>query len=140
MNYNSRILLIEDDKISNYINRNALSKYVPKDKIEIVNNGDLALEYINNKLEENNQCPDIMFLDIHMPSKNGFDFLEEFNNISFPNKERITIIGLTTSTHPRDVEKLISMGCKRVLQKPLLDEHLVSIFTEYNKVNENCLS
>ncbi|MCH7403307.1 LytR/AlgR family response regulator transcription factor [Belliella kenyensis] len=70
-----RALVIDDERLARKELINLLSQY---DNVEIVgeaNNVDDAKEKIDNLL------PDVVFLDIQMPEKTGFDLLEELDNV-----------------------------------------------------------
>jgi len=71
--------IIVDDEQHNIDNlKNLLSKYCPEVTIvATAQNADEARQII---LREN---PDLLFLDIQMPRKNGFDLLQSLNNFSF---------------------------------------------------------
>lgn len=58
----------------------------------------------------------IIFLDLNMPVKSGFDVLQEIKAI--PSMDNIPIIILTTSTNPSDIELCKSMGANLYIRKP----------------------
>ncbi len=73
-----RAIIIDDEPLSREGIRIRLSKY---DSIKVIAecvNGNEAIEYIN-KLK-----PDLIFLDISMPGKNGFEVLNEINMNPLP--------------------------------------------------------
>ena len=70
-----RALVIDDERLARKELINLLSQY---DQVEIVgeaNNVDDAKEKIEAL------APDVVFLDIQMPEKTGFDLLEELDNV-----------------------------------------------------------
>jgi two-component system, LytTR family, response regulator len=70
-----RALVIDDERLARKELINLLSQY---DQVEIVgeaNNVDDAKEKIETL------APDVVFLDIQMPEKTGFDLLEELDNV-----------------------------------------------------------
>jgi len=70
-----RVLVIDDERLA----RQELKKLLKKhQEIEIVGeaaNADEGIALINEK------NPDLIFLDIHMPGKTGFELLEELDNV-----------------------------------------------------------
>lgn len=66
-----KILLVDDDPVSNFIASRKLSKF-GIENIDSVENGAEALEYLKN------QSPDLIFLDINMPIMDGHEFMIEY--------------------------------------------------------------
>ncbi|SFD25731.1 response regulator [Algibacter pectinivorans] len=70
-----KILLVDDDRATNFYNQIILKRHKVNYDIEVLENGLKAIEYI-----QNNSLPDFIFLDINMPIMDGFQFLEEYEN------------------------------------------------------------
>lgn len=80
MNEKIRCILIDDeiDALDGFeILLNAIGNI---DVVEKINNSEIAIEAIQNKK------PDIVFLDIDMPVKNGFEVLEDINSLKIDTK------------------------------------------------------
>lgn len=71
--------------------------------IDTYENGKLALEGTTTRLQNNQELPDIIFLDINMPIIDGWQFLEEF--IELPTDKKVRIHIITSSIDPADKEK-----------------------------------
>ncbi len=68
-----KCIIIDDEELA----RTIIEQYCSKlDHIEVVNQFDNALESIQYL---NNNKIDLVFLDIHMPELNGFDFIDSLN-------------------------------------------------------------
>lgn len=72
---NYRTLIIDDERLAREEVRRALEHYLEFTIIGEANNVEVA-----KKLVEKEQ-PDLIFLDIHMPGKSGFDLLEELGTV-----------------------------------------------------------
>lgn len=58
----------------------------------------------------------VIFLDLNMPVKSGFDVLQEIK--STPGIEKIPVVILTTSINPADVELCKNLGANLYIRKP----------------------
>jgi CheY-like chemotaxis protein len=129
------VLLVEDDPITNYINRRLINKTGVVTEIHAALNGYEALQWIKDRIRNNKGGPNLIFLDINMPVMDGFEFLEHFRELDFPDKEKTVIVMLTTSTHIRDMDKLGSFGNSEILSKPLNEEKLLAITHKYFNID-----
>ena len=129
-----KILLIDDDKINNFLNRSIIEKHCGHECIisEFVNPEE-AYDFLKDCVLLNHEnCPDVIFLDINMPEMSGFELLEKLNedNIRLPNT-RIFI--LSSSLDPNDIER--SKGFETVtdfISKPLDKSKIALIQLEIN--------
>lgn len=116
------ILVVDDDKICNFLTVNSLRKVGIKGDIEVVING---LEAIN-KLKEVSVFPDFILLDINMPVMNGLDFLENYKTEGFEGKTKIVMY--TSSI--RESDKKIAFQYNDVfdfINKPLTQDKLLKL-------------
>ncbi|GAB3661452.1 response regulator [Echinicola sediminis] len=107
------ILLADDDEDDRLFFREALAKIPMKTKVETVNDGVQLLEYLNNPL---NLKPDLLFLDLNMPRKNGLQSLIEIRNT--PALKDISIAIYSTSTSDKDIENAFVHGANIYINKP----------------------
>lgn len=134
----NNVMLIDDDKINNFLNERLLRKVGEFETINIFQDGESALAFLRKELEEGRDCPELMFIDMNMPVINGIEFLESYHTLNFKNKDKVNLIGLTTSLRTSDIDKLKSLNCKYILNKPLTKVSLNSLFEGLNsKLVEN---
>ncbi len=116
------ILVVDDDKICNFLTVNSLRKVGIQGDIEVVING---LEAIN-KLKELSVFPDFILLDINMPVMNGLDFLENYKTEGFEGKTKIVMY--TSSI--RESDKKVAFQYNDVIDfinKPLTKDKLLKL-------------
>ncbi len=113
------ILLADDDLDDRNFFEKALSELPVAVTLSTVNNGEQLMEYL---LENADQLPDVLFLDLSMPRKTGFECLAEIKENEKLNN--LTVIMFTTSfTRGAELEEnlkstLIKMGAADYIRKP----------------------
>lgn len=135
------ILLIDDDAVTNMIHKKAIEKAYCTNQIQVVSSAEEALLYLGREGiyadQEQYPFPDLIFLDINMPGLSGWDFLEEFKNLSDEIRRALIIVMLSTSVNPDDVNKAKTIkevsGFKN---KPLTTDILGEIIAEFFPVKE----
>jgi CheY-like chemotaxis protein len=123
------ILLIDDDSITNYINVRLLKKLDIAHEIFIATNGVEGIRYLEDHNLEIDLFPILILIDINMPVMDGFEFLKKFQLMNFKNKDKIIIATLTTSTNPKDIEKIKVLGIKHYFNKPLTQKVITNFLT-----------
>lgn len=118
-----RIILIDDDEITNFINENLIYEAGLGDHVEASVAAEEVLEEITHSRHEET-FPMLILLDLKMPVFDGFDFLEEFNRLDHSLSSKIKIVVLTSSENPRDLERLHALGYQEYIIKPLTKEKL----------------
>lgn len=121
------ILLVDDDKIFNFLNEKTITSLGLANEISFASNGQQALELLELYRSGKMKMPDIIFLDLDMPIMNGYEFLEEFAKIELPNKNAITIVVLTSSADPRDLTRTKELGIKYYYNKPLSRDEIKTL-------------
>jgi len=116
------ILIAED----NSINMKLLSVMLLKTGVMVITaiNGDEAIvQFQSNRV-------DLIFMDVHMPERDGFEATREIRRIEDP-EHRIPIIALTAIAMPGDREKCIEAGMDDYLSKPFRKDDLFAIVKKY---------
>jgi PleD family two-component response regulator len=121
----STIFLIDDDQDDCLMFEVALKEINPKIKFSCVSS---CLEILPQLHE---LAPDLIFLDIKMPLKNGFDCLKEIRKNG--QCKAIPIVIYSSSIHPEDVKLSYDLGATLYFQKP-------SIYQEFIRSLESILS
>lgn len=125
-----KILLIDDDKINNFLNRSVIGELYGSDcSVTEYTNPEKAYDFLKS-CAENENTPDVILLDINMPEMSGFELLEKMQeeNIILLNTK---IFILSSSLDPTDIEQSIQFkSVVNFISKPLnsskLKQHLSS--------------
>lgn len=86
------ICIIDDDPIVVFGMRKMLSSVIDCNNIHTFVNGKLAIDGIKHMLKQNEELPQVIFLDINMPIMDGWQFLEEFITLPIETKVKINIV------------------------------------------------
>ncbi|MEP2280988.1 response regulator [Maribacter sp.] len=104
MNENQMVWIIDDDDISKYVMKRYLKQLSVTKVIEFPDSVQ-PLKFIQDNYESLDKLPDIIFLDLHMPILNGFDFIKDFQTIAPKIDKKINIVMLTSSINAEDVDQ-----------------------------------
>jgi CheY-like chemotaxis protein len=107
------ILLADDDKDDCFLFQEVLDELAVNAELNAVNNGDQLMHYLENRDEP---LPDVIFLDLNMPRKNGIECLTEIKHD--PRYENLVIIIFSTSVDPRVLPELYDNGALYYIRKP----------------------
>lgn len=140
------VLLIDDDEVINMINTRIIELSKQFTKVTALSSASEALEYLGTASRDSKDYPDLIFLDINMPDKDGWEFLSEFSALANPAKSACPpcrIFILSSSIDLFDIKKARSMSfVSDYIVKPLDLEkvnQLVSRNYEPFSINQNAI-
>lgn len=126
------MLLVDDDSTTNYLNRKLLEKLDVTDQVMVALNGQEALQILAAECTEASAtCPTLIFLDVNMPVMDGFGFLLAYQQLPLAKRHAVVIVMLTTSLHPRDLQRLEDLPVSGFLSKPLSKEKVDTILKQH---------
>ena len=120
------LLVIDDDDINIFI----IKKIVEKTgfDIEMVarNNGQQAIDYLNETISQDKVLPRLVLIDINMPVMNGWEFIEAYETLGI--EQKVDMYILSSSVYENDIEKTKSYkAVKGFISKPLSMERLTEL-------------
>ncbi len=99
------VLLVDDDDISNYLNKRVVEKSGYFKRIDTCNSAQAAIQLLAERKEADEPFPKLILLDIMMPVMDGFGFMEELNRRFADNYNHFKVAMLTSSLCSEDINK-----------------------------------
>ncbi len=126
----NNVYVIDDDKIFHFIINKLLAKNDINANLSFFYNGLEALHEIKENLNCESLLPDLILLDINMPILDGWQFLEEYQQIKeqFTTQPEIYLISSSDNVLDTDKAKEFSDVIKSYLLKPVNNQDIESIF------------
>lgn len=122
------ILLADDDEDDRLFFTDAFNELKISTKVGTFNDGVELMNYLNNP---ESVLPNILFLDLNMPKKNGIECLHEIKSNS--RFDDIAIAIYSTSSSEEDIEETFVLGANIYIKKP-------SDFTSLKKILSDVVS
>lgn len=131
MHKNISYIIIDDDPINNMICDMTIKTAVNAINIKAFAVSEKGLAYLSSTYLQY-IGPTILFLDINMPSPNGWEFLDAYKNLNETIKDQIRIYMLSSSIDAFDKEKALANSyVKDYLTKPLLMQTVCALQSDF---------
>ena len=123
MNLKHLNILLADDDIDDCIFfKEALGELMISTDLTTVHDGEQLMQLLTNEI---NELPHILFLDLNMPRKNGFECLSEIKQNS--KLKDLPVIIFSTSFEQEVVNLLYKSGAQYFIRKP-------SVFLQFKEI------
>ena len=99
------ICVIDDNDVYQFVMKNSINKINPGIKILSYLNGEEGIDALKEMIENKEQLPDVILLDINMPIMDGWEFMNEFIKIKNQMVNTIPIYLTTSSLDASDIDK-----------------------------------
>src|SRR6187401_1671045 len=109
-----KVILTDDDKDSQKIFKDALARTKIPAELITADNGQQLMEKLH---DPGHPTPDVIFLDINMPKKNGKECLVEIK--SNKNLKDIPCVMYSASGTEKDIEETYRAGANLYVTKPM---------------------
>lgn len=120
------VLLAEDDEDDVHLFKTVLAELNQDILVTVTPDGNLLMAFLNQATI----LPEMIFLDLNMPYKNGFECLREIRGNEKWNSIKIFV--LSTSAQPQHIEDAYKGGADLYLSKP-------TSYTQFKNMVEKCL-
>jgi two-component system, chemotaxis family, response regulator Rcp1 len=120
------ILLVEDSPSDAKLAIKALSLAKVTNKVDLVEDGVEAMEYLRQKGKyQQSPRPDLILLDLNLPRKDGREVLEELK--SDADLKTIPVVVLTSSKEEQDVFRSYQLHANCYITKPVNFERFIEV-------------
>jgi CheY-like chemotaxis protein len=120
LNPSATILLVEDEPSDVFLMKRALKGAQIVNPLQVACDGQQAIDYLSGdgKFSDRIQfpIPSIIFLDLKLPYKSGFDVLGWIRSQS--HLDQTLVMVLTSSSEERDIAQCYKLGARTFLVKP----------------------
>lgn len=124
------VFLTDDDEDDRLFFEEAIDSISVDTSLKTFVNGDKLMTYLH---KEGALLPDLLFLDLNMPIKNGIECLEEIK--SSEKLSDIVIAIYSTSSSEKDIEDTFVKGANIYINKPSNFKDLKKVIAKVLKVN-----
>jgi CheY-like chemotaxis protein len=112
----NRVVLADDDPDHGCLFAIVLKQVDPSKHLTVVKDGEALMHFLETNV------PDLLFLDLNMPCKNGFECLQEIR--SKPELQQLPIVVYSSSVHMTDIQKSYIHKADLYMVKPFNSVHL----------------
>jgi CheY-like chemotaxis protein len=123
------VLLVDDDDTANFINQLLLTRLQVAEQLQVVTNGQEALNTLSVAAEADG--PALVLLDLNMPVMNGLEFLEQYQYLPAAVRSATVVVVLTISEFQLDLARLRQYSVQDVLLKPLTEGKVTALLSQH---------
>lgn len=125
-------MLVDDNPHDNFFHKRTIKKVDSTTVVIEKSSGLEALEYLKSNKENEDLLPVLIFLDINMPRMNGWEFLQEYEQLDKELQSKVIIVMLTSSDNDNDVARAKAWDfLSDYITKPLTEEVFADIIKKY---------
>ncbi len=122
-------LIVEDNRTNMLLLSRLLSSLFPEVRVMEAYTGEDALKLLNK------ESLDIIFMDIQMPDKSGYETAEEIRKLQ--KWKDIPILAVTAGNSPEEQEKCFKSGMNDFLPKPIQKTRIESLVKQWLRLSKS---
>lgn len=130
-----KILLIDDDQISNELNKIIITDLQITHQLSIETDGERGLKHLIDscecKTESSSSCPELVILDHLMPVMDGLEMMQDLKERDFIRAHRIVFILLAVHSTGEHIEEFKKLGVQEYTSKPLSKQRVMDAYRKY---------
>lgn len=111
-----QILVVEDSKADLFLIREAISEAKVDADLHVVQDGEKAIEFLDQVREGDDACPDLVLIDLNLPRKNGTEVLRALRSRGACRDALVMIV--TSSDSASDRAAVNALGLNGYFRKP----------------------
>lgn len=128
----NKILLIDDDEVTNFINKDLLEGLNIVREVQVIEDGEKAFEYLLQCVGDFLKiCPELIIFDNQMPNMDGRELIEALHKIGFIERSEAVFMSLNVNAPQKDIDALKELGIQEFTTKPLSEERVMDIYHKY---------
>jgi CheY-like chemotaxis protein len=129
------VLLVDDSEDDRYLFTYSFRSAGIQGRILECEDGDAAIETLQHAQRGSveHPWPDVVFLDLKMPRRDGFEVLKWVREADFGGS--LDIYVLSGSNEPSDVDRARELGASEYITKPITEKKLRELFGRWVKRN-----
>lgn len=135
MNTQIPILVADDDEDDRFLIKTAFRDNEFTNELFFVSDGVELMQFLTRQGEYTDEerfpRPGIIFLDLNMPRKDGWEALAEIKQ--HPELRSIPVVVLTTSNSERDILRTYESGANCYITKPISFDQLLQIVRSFGQ-------
>ncbi len=124
-----RAMVIDDSRIDRFVAERIIKRFFFAEEVLLMESAISALDYLQ-ALENTDDLPEVIFLDIRMPVMDGFGFLDSYNTLSDKVKRNCIIAMISSSADVNDhlrarSSQYVACFMEKPLDKEKLDQYFI---------------
>ena len=134
-----KVALVDDDEDDRFLFKEAIDQIHIKTELSLFENGQKFMDFL---LHPNSILPQVVFLDLNMPVKNGLECLQEIRTTD--HLKELSVAIYSTSSSDNDIDETFVNGANIYINKPndfsklkSVIEKVLQITWQYNTSNLN---